>query len=193
MQEIIAATNNKNKLKEIREILKGYTVFSLSDVGIECDPAEIGKTFVENALIKARAVYELTHKATIADDSGIVTNALNGMPGIFSARFAGTHGDDKRNNDKLLNELKDKRDRSAYFMSAVALVCDKGEFVATGRTDGEIMEEAKGDGGFGYDPLFYSYELKTGFGQATAEQKNMVSHRGKALRNLLKIIEDENL
>ena len=100
MKEIIAATNNKNKLREIREILNGITVYSLDDVGIICEPEENGATFEENALIKARAVYALAQKPVIADDSGIVANALHGRPGVYSARFAGTHGDDRANNQK---------------------------------------------------------------------------------------------
>ena len=193
MKEIIAATNNKNKLREIREILNDITVYSLDDVGIICEPEENGATFEENALIKARAVYALAQKPVIADDSGIIANALHDRPGVYSARFAGTHGDDRANNQKLLDMLEGETDRTAYFMSAVALICKEGEFVASGKTEGEILTTPLGENGFGYDPLFYSYELSRGFGESTAQQKNSVSHRAKALKNLLQIIKDNNI
>lgn len=193
MLEIIAATNNANKLREIREIFFEAKILSLRDVGISCDPEESGKTFEENALIKARAVYSLIHLSVISDDSGLSVDALNGEPGIHSARYAGIHGDDDANNNKLLNQLSLIEDRRAEFLSAVAFICDKGEFVALGKTEGEILTEKVGNGGFGYDPLFYSYDLKKSFGESSAAEKNSVSHRARALSNLKCLLEKNHI
>lgn len=193
MFEIIAATNNLNKLKEIREIFFEAKILSLKDVGISCDPEENGKTFEENALIKARAVYSLIYLPVISDDSGLSVDALNGEPGIHSARYVGIHGDDEANNNKLLNRLKAIKDRRAEFISAVAFICDKGEYVALGKTEGEILTEKAGNEGFGYDPLFYSYDLKKSFGESSAAEKNSVSHRARALFNLKNLLEKNHI
>ncbi len=185
--EIIAATKNKGKVAELKSILSvyGFDVISQDEAGIEAEVCESGSTFLENALIKARAVALLCDCAVIADDSGICVNALGGEPGIYSARYSGVHGDSEANNRKLLAELSDKNNRSAYFECAVALVLPDGEeLTAGGRTEGRILEAPSGENGFGYDCIFYSDELGKSFGVASDEEKNAVSHRAKALKNL---------
>ena len=191
--EIIAATNNVNKLKEIREIFEGVTILSLKDAGIECDPEENGSTFEENALIKARAIFEIAKKPVLSDDSGLIVYALDGAPGIQSARYAGVHGDNDANNEKLLRELCDKVDRRAEFVSVVAFVSSSHCFTATGSVKGEILMQKVGDKGFGYDPLFYSYDISKSFGVASSQEKNSVSHRGRALNNLRKILTENKV
>lgn len=186
--KLAIATNNKNKLREIREILGGYfdELLSLKDLGINIEIEETGSTFEENALIKARAIVSLTSLPALADDSGLMVDALDGAPGVYSARYAGEEHDDKKNNAKLLESLKGK-DRKAHFCSVIALCYPDGRYLTSeGRADGEILNEERGCGGFGYDPLFYSSELKKSFAQASSEEKNAVSHRGRALRAMLK-------
>lgn len=185
--KIVVASGNKAKLREIAQIFQGYEIVSMQEAGFTDDIEENGSTFEENALIKARAVSRALGVNALADDSGICVEALGGAPGVHSARFCGRHGDDAANNALLLEKLKDvpQDRRRAYFESCVALCfADGREITASGRTYGRILEKAEGEGGFGYDPLFYSDELGMSFGLASAEQKNAVSHRGKALAAL---------
>ncbi len=185
--KIVVASGNKAKLREIAQIFQGHTILSMAEAGFTDEIEETGSTFEENALIKARAVSEKLHCAALADDSGLCVDALNGAPGVYSARFCGRHGDDAANNRLLLEKMKDVPEnlRGAYFESCVALCLGDGRAVtASGRTYGKILFAEEGTGGFGYDPLFWSEELKKSFGTATAEEKNGVSHRGKALREL---------
>lgn len=185
--KIVVASGNKAKLREIAQIFQGYEIVSMQEAGFTDDIEENGSTFEENALIKARAVSRALGVNALADDSGICVEALGGAPGVHSARFCGRHGDDAANNALLLEKLKDvpQDRRRAYFESCVALCfADGREVTASGRTYGRILEKAEGEGGFGYDPLFYSDELGMSFGLASAEEKNAVSHRGKALAAL---------
>ena len=185
--KIVVASGNKAKLREIAQIFQGYEIVSMQEAGFTDDIEENGSTFEENALIKARAVSRALGVTALADDSGICVEALGGAPGVLSARFCGRHGDDAANNALLLEKLKDvpQDRRRAYFESCVALCfADGREITASGRTYGRILEKAEGEGGFGYDPLFYSDELGMSFGLASAEEKNAVSHRGKALAAL---------
>src|SRR5690554_6829830 len=174
-QKLLIATNNQDKAQEIKEILGDiFECFSLKDLDIKVNPQENGDTFLDNALIKARAVFEKTGGsiAVVADDSGLIVSALGNEPGVMSARYAGADSDDEKNNQKLLERLQDAKDRQAYFVCVVAFL-DKNQTVfAEGKTYGEILSCPVGDNGFGYDPLFYSYDLKMSFGQATPEQKN---------------------
>lgn len=184
---LVVASGNKGKLREIAEILKDYDVVSMQAAGFAGDVEETGETFEENALIKARAVCRALDLPALADDSGLCVEALGGAPGVYSARFCGRHGDDKANNALLLEKLRGvpEQRRGAYFESCVAVCFPDGrEITASGRTYGSILEEEAGEGGFGYDPLFESAELGKSFGLASAEEKNAVSHRGKALRAL---------
>lgn len=190
MNTIIIATNNNDKIKEFKEILKGYDIKSLKDIGYHEDIEENGKTFVENATIKAKAVslylrQKQIFQDVIAEDSGICCNGLNGAPGIFSARYAGDHND-QANRDKIRKELENISDKTAYYISAIVLYHpddSKEDFV--GKTDGIIINEETGNNGFGYDPIFYSTELNKTFGQASKDEKNSVSHRGRAIEKLV--------
>ena len=185
--QIVVASGNKAKLREIAQIFRGYDIVSMQEAGFSGDIEETGKTFEENALIKARAVSEALHCIALADDSGLCVDALGGAPGVYSARFCGRHGDDVANNRLLLEKLKDvpQNQRTAYFESCVALVFENGEsLVASGRTYGRILFSEEGNGGFGYDPLFYSDDLGKSFGVAAPEEKNAVSHRARALQTL---------
>ena len=152
-------------------------------------PEETGSTFIENAIIKARAVAEATGLAALADDSGIVVPSLGGAPGIYSARYAGVHGDDNANNLKLLEALKGSDDRGAYFYCAMALLRhadDPTPILATAAWHGEIVEQASGSNGFGYDPLFLLPQLGKTSAQLQADVKNRISHRGQATAVLIK-------
>ncbi|MEG0877111.1 MAG: XTP/dITP diphosphatase [Oscillospiraceae bacterium] len=190
--KFIAATNNVGKLKELRRILEkmGHIVVSLKEAGIDIDVEETGATFEENARIKAKAVCKLTNKPTIADDSGLVVDALGGAPGVYSARYSGVHGDDEANNDKLLHEMRQvpKGERAAAFVSAVAVYMPNGSnLIVKGECKGYIGFTRKGTNGFGYDPLFNVDEYDgRSYAELTDEEKDTISHRGKAL-NLLKI------
>lgn len=193
--KIAIATNNRNKLKEIRAVLGSFfdEMLSLDELGIATDIAETGDTLTENALIKARTILSLTGIASLADDSGLMCDALGGAPGVYSARYAGDEHDDDANNALLLKNLAG-RDRTAHFCSVIALCLPDGrEFTAEGRVDGVIIDEPRGKGGFGYDPLFFSPEIGKTFAEASPEEKNSVSHRGRALRNMELLVEKEGL
>ena len=194
MKTIVAASGNKAKIREIQEIFQGITVIPMQEAGFWGDIEENGSTFTENALIKARAVSEKLGCIALADDSGLCMYALRGAPGIYSARFCGRHGDDKANNRLLLEKLSDETDRRGYFESAVAICFPDGRtLTASGRTFGVILPEEHGENGFGYDPLFFSTEIDKCFGIASAEEKNAVSHRGRALRALAEKMRAEGI
>lgn len=187
MTKLLIASNNQHKIDEIKQILgdKFAPIVSLSEAGIVCDPEENGTTFLENALIKLNAIAPLPETAVLADDTGLCVDALDGAPGVHSARSASDH-DFAANRAKLLAELAGKTDRSAHFSTVVVLRMPDGQVVsAEGRVDGYILSKEVGNNGFGYDSLFYSTDLNKSFAEATAEEKNSVSHRGRALANLL--------
>ena len=191
MKKIILASNNKGKIREFNTMLSNiYKVVSMSDMGVEEVP-EIGLTFVENALIKARNASAQSGLPALADDSGIVVDALNGEPGIYSARYAGNHGDDEANTQKILDEMADVPDgqRSARFWCAIVFVehaNDPTPIIVQRGWEGEILHEKVGENGFGYDPIFYVPTHKKASAELSPEQKNNISHRGKALKALLK-------
>lgn len=192
--KIIAATTNKGKVREFQEILGklGYQVVSMHDEGIDVEVEETGSTFAENALIKARAVSLLCDSPVIADDSGLCVDALDGAPGIYSARFAGVEATDADRNIKLLEVMEQEENRKAHYVASIALIFPDGrEIVTEGTVDGEILREEIGTGGFGYDPLFMCTEIGKCFGIATPEEKNAVSHRGRALAELFEILARE--
>lgn len=195
LEILIVATGNKHKLQEIQAIFKDVRVVSAREAGYLGDPEETGATFEENAIIKARAAAEALNLPALADDSGLCVAALGGAPGIYSARYAGGHGDDKKNREKLLAELGDEKNRAAYFRSAAALCFPQsmgGKTVtATGDTYGRILTREEGENGFGYDCLFYSDDLCKSFGVASAEEKNAVSHRFRALTALKEKLKSE--
>lgn len=187
IKKIVAATGNKNKLKEFREIFPDIEFISQRDAGFLGDVEEDGATFEENALIKARAVASALGCAALADDSGLCVDFLGGAPGVHSARFSGVHGDDKANRALLLKKLAGIEDnmRTARFCSAIALVFPNGKsIVGYGETYGRILTREEGDNGFGYDSLFFSFDLNKSFGVASDKEKNSVSHRFRALINL---------
>lgn len=185
MKEIVVATKNKGKLKEFKVLFDnlGIEVFSLADFQDVLEPEETGKTFMDNALLKARYYAAKLNKPCVADDSGISVTALGGAPGVYSARYAGVHSNDQANNNLLLKNMRDIKDRSCKFVCALALVDDNGELLANavGECQGELLEAPIGDNGFGYDPLFYSPELNKTLAQADMQEKNSISHRAKAL------------
>lgn len=198
MKKLVVATKNKNKIKEIMDIMKntGIKIVSLYDLGIEIDVKEDGTTFEENAYKKAYEIMKITHMPTMADDSGLEVDALGGAPGVYSARFAGVHGDDRKNNEKLLILLKDVPNnlRKARFVCVIALVYPDGEkkFVR-GEIEGTIARSPSGNSGFGYDPLFIVPEYNKTFAQLGSNIKNKISHRGKALRALKEILSNSSL
>ena len=188
------ASNNFGKLRELRAMLSDrFDVVSMRELGVQLDVEETGETFEENALIKARALMELTGCAALADDSGLCVEALGGRPGVHSARYCGVHGDDEANNQLLLKELEQVPEpRRAYYGAAIAL-CRPGRepLIVFGRCDGEILRAYRGEGGFGYDPLFLSTDLGVTFAEASPEAKNRVSHRARAIQALLDRLEAE--
>lgn len=185
-KKIILATNNAGKLTEFKALLapKGIEVLGLSDLDKHIDIAETGTTFAENALIKAQTIADLMQTyPVIADDSGLMVSALNDEPGIYSARYAGDH-DDAANIKKLLGKLGDLsfEDRKARFHATIAAVKPNGQqLVVSGEVEGYITFEVRGIGGFGYDPIFFSPELGKTFGEASAQEKNLISHRRRAI------------
>ena len=191
-QRLVVATGNMHKLREIAEIFTDFEVVSQKEMGFDEDVEETGVTFAENALIKARAASKALNCIALADDSGLCVDALGGAPGVYSARYCGYHGDDQKNRDKLLENMQGVENRAAHFTSAIALVYPNGrEVVVEGHTYGKILHEETGTGGFGYDCLFESDDLKKSFGEASAEEKNSVSHRHRALENLFQKLEEQ--
>ena len=194
---LVLATRNPHKVDELREILgeAGVAVrlVPASDFADVPDVAETGETFAANALLKARAVATATGLPSVADDSGLCVDALNGMPGIYSARWAGGHGDDRANLDLVLAQISDVPDerRGAAFECAAALVLPDGrERVAEGRVDGVLVHERRGSGGFGYDPVFVPHGETRTTAEMSAAEKHAISHRGRAFRALAPAIEE---
>lgn len=191
MVKVLVASRNQGKVRELEQVLRelnieGVELVSLHDAPQYPDPVEDGLTFVDNALLKARAGAKATGLPCVADDSGLTVKALNGMPGILSARWSGNHGDDQANNDLLLAQMADINERAAAFVSCCALASPDGqEFTAEGRWEGELLREPRGENGFGYDPLFAPADADgRSSAELSAEEKNACSHRGKALRAL---------
>jgi len=197
MKKLILATSNPGKIKELQEMLDGhYSVISQTDMAIEEVP-ENGLSFVENALIKARNASQKSGLAAIADDSGIVVNALNGEPGIYSARYAGEGATDSENVTKLLSEMKNLsgKDRKASFWCAIVLARypdDPTPLIIQRSWEGIIALKVRGKNGFGYDPVFYLSELRCTSAELLPKEKNLISHRGQALRELLRQLSFED-
>ena len=186
--KLIIASNNAHKIYEIKKILSGKfdEIVSLREAGIDHETIEDGKTFMENALKKAREIAEISGQCALADDSGICVDALGGAPGIYSARFSGEHGNDEENNRLLLEKISHAPNRSAHYTCAMALVYPSGESVtAEGYMYGEITATPRGKRGFGYDPLFVPTGESRTVAEMTDEEKNAISHRANALRLLL--------
>ena len=186
--KLIIASNNAHKIYEIKKILSGKfdEIVSLREAGIEHETVEDGTTFMENALKKAREIAEISGQCALADDSGICVDALDGAPGIYSARFSGEHGNDEENNRLLLEKISHAPDRGAHYTCAMALVYPSGESVtAEGYMYGEITDNPRGERGFGYDPLFVPVGETRTVAEMTDEEKNAISHRANALNLLL--------
>lgn len=184
--KVIAATKNPNKVREFLEILPEFEIITQAEAGVDLDVVEDGKTFAENAQKKAQAIFDATGIAALADDSGLEVFALGGEPGIYSARYGGEGLDDAGRVKLLLDNMECVADelRGAQFVCAIALVTADGIIRAEGRCEGSILRAPRGENGFGYDPVFYLEEFGKTAAEVTAEEKNAVSHRGKALRAL---------
>ena len=185
-QKIVFATGNEGKMREVRLILQdlGFPVLSMKDAGVSLDIEENGTTFAENAMIKARAVWEKTGGIVLADDSGLVVDYLGGEPGVYSARYLGEDTSYEIKNQAIIDRLADAKEeeRTARFVSAIAAVLPDGsELVTEGTVEGLIAHEPAGNGGFGYDPIFYRPEYGVTSAEIPIEKKNEISHRGKAL------------
>lgn len=188
------ATNNAHKLCEIKSILKDNfdELLSLKDLGIDVDVEETGTTLKENAILKASTICKLCGMPTLADDTGLMVDALDGAPGVYSARYAGEEHNDKNNRALLLKNLDGAKDRSAHFETVIAICYPDGNIItSTGRVDGHILLAERGTEGFGYDSLFFASELGKSFAQATADEKNSVSHRGRALRAMVQKLNED--
>jgi XTP/dITP diphosphohydrolase len=190
MKKLIIASNNAHKIKEIKAILAEFPfdVVSLKEAGIDIDVEEDGATFMENAYKKSYEIFKIAkHSMVLSDDSGLMVDALDGAPGVYSARFAGEHGNDNKNNEKLLELMKEKpfEERGAKFVSAIVLIIDEDRVIKVqGEINGYIKESLTGNGGFGYDPLFFVPECNKTFGELSEEEKNEISHRARALEKL---------
>ncbi len=189
MRQLALASGNAGKLREFDKLLEplGVTIVSQAELGI-AGADETGATFIENALLKARGVCEQCDLACLADDSGIVVPSLDGAPGIWSARYAGSHGDNEANNNKLLTELKGFDDRNAYFYCALVFMrhaSDPAPIIATASWHGAIAASASGSGGFGYDPIFIPTGSRASAAELSADEKARVSHRGQAMAQLM--------
>lgn len=183
VKEIVVASGNRGKIKEIKRIFSDVNLMTMRDAGYDEDIEETGTTFAENAYIKAKAVCDALNKPALADDSGLCVDALDGAPGLYSARFSG--GGDRENRKLLLKKLHGEENRRAHFECAVCLCMPDGRaFYGRGATYGRILESEQGENGFGYDSLFFSDDLQKSFGLASDEEKNSVSHRYRALCDL---------
>lgn len=191
--KLVLASKNPKKLAEMQEILSalGVEVILEADAGVDVDVEETGTTFAENAALKARAVCAASGLPAIADDSGLCVDALNGAPGVYSARYGGGELDDAGRCSLLLQNMRGQMDRRCGFVSSICCVFPNGdELTARGECRGTLAYAPRGDNGFGYDPIFFVPELKKTFAQLTAEEKNEISHRGRALREFKEILEN---
>jgi len=191
--KLVLASKNQKKLRELREILsaQGVEVVSEADVGVDVDVEETGTTFEENALLKARAVCEASGLPAVADDSGLCVDALGGAPGVYSARYGGPGLDDVGRYQLLLESMRGMLDRRCKFVSAICCCFPDGEVItARGECPGTLAYAPRGEDGFGYDPIFFLPERKKTFAELTAEEKNAISHRGRALEEFRSKLEE---
>lgn len=192
MSNIIFATNNKNKLRELRSIFPNVNILSLNELGYDKDIIEDGNTFEENALIKARQVSLDLNMIVVAEDSGLEVDALGGAPGIYSARYAGLDKDDEANNQLLLKNLIGVENRNARYVCALCVYHPSGEYKIFKETcPGIIIDDRRGSGGFGYDPYFYIPEFGKTFAEVPLEKKNTISHRSKAFNKLRELCNED--
>lgn len=183
MKKIVFATGNKHKLEEVREILGDhFEVISLKDLDVYDDIPETGDTLEQNASLKSHYIFNRFQIDCFADDTGLEVDALNGVPGVYSARYAGEHVTYDDNVNKLLSELKDIKQRAARFRTVISLLLDGKEYFFDGVVEGHIIDHKLGSGGFGYDPVFVPDGFEKTFSEMAPETKNAISHRGKAIR-----------
>lgn len=188
--EIVFATNNKHKLQEASQVLpENILLLNLDDIGCNEEIEETEDSFKGNALLKARYISDKYKCNCFADDSGLEVNHLNGAPGVYSARYAGEHGNSEKNMEKLLRELEGASDRKARFVTVIALILDGKEYFFEGSVEGEILAKKQGDRGFGYDPVFRPDGQTMSFAEMTSKEKNSMSHRARALAKMQDFLE----
>lgn len=188
MRELVIASNNAGKIRELNAMLEDFTILSLADIGYDQEIEEPYDRFEDNAAIKAETIYRFCKKNVLADDSGLCVNALGGAPGVYSARYAGSPQNEQRNLEKLLAELQDKEDRSAHYKAVICLIWQGQTYFFEGVCEGTITREPKGGGGFGYDPIFIPLGYEQTFAELPIETKAKISHRGKAMAALLNFL-----
>jgi XTP/dITP diphosphohydrolase len=190
--KLVFATNNKHKLEEVADKLQGkIELLTLGEIGCNEDIAETGSTFAENASIKSLYVYEKYHLNCFGDDSGLEVEALNAEPGVYSARYAGEHGNHSANIDKLLSKLAGVENRKARFVTVISLIWNGNEHFFAGTVEGTIRHERAGTGGFGYDPVFQPDCYNITFAEMSLDEKNKLSHRAKAVEKLVEFLNDK--
>ena len=192
MQQLVFATNNAHKLEEVAAKIAGkIELLSLDDIDCHDDIEEAGTTFSENASIKSHYIYHKYHLNCFGDDSGLEIDALNGEPGVYSARYAGEHGNHVANMDKVLEKLKGVTNRRARFRTVISLIWDGEEHFFDGTVEGTIRQERSGTGGFGYDPIFEPAGYDITFAEMSMEEKNSISHRGRAVEKLVEFLAND--
>ena len=191
MGNLIFATNNINKLKEIRSAVSEFDIIGLKDLNITEDIPETGNSLKDNALQKAKYIYEKTGLDCFADDTGLEIEALDGRPGVYSARYAGPDCDSEANIKKILKELKSHKNRKAQFKTVIALIIDGKKYFFDGKVEGEILKQKQGIDGFGYDPIFRPFGYDQSFAEMSLELKNKISHRGLAVIKLIKFLKNK--
>ena len=185
MKKLIFATHNPNKLIEIKSAVKSFEVVGLNEMGLHDDIAETGKTLEKNALIKSKYIYQKTRLSCFADDTGLEVDALDGRPGVYSARYAGEHSNAEDNIQKLLSEMEGQKNRTACFRTVISLILNGEKYFFEGEVKGDILQYKTGIDGFGYDPIFKPTGFDQSFAQMTMKQKNEISHRGVAVKKLI--------
>ncbi len=189
MEQIIFATHNKHKLQEVKKLLSDkFKILSLNDIGLYDEIPETGFTLKENASQKSHYLVQRFSQNCFADDTGLEVDALNGEPGVFSARYAGEKATYEQNVEKLLTELKGIKNRKARFKTVISLIYNNKEYFFEGVVEGQILTEKKGNKGFGYDPVFVPSGYNQTFAEINTELKNKISHRGKAIQNLVRFL-----
>ena len=190
MKKLIFATNNFKKLKEIKLVVDTFEVIGLKDLGINEEIPETGNSLKDNALQKAKYIYDKTGLSCFGDDTGLEIEALAGKPGVYSARYAGAECNSEANMQKVLNELGETEERRAQFRTVIALIVDGNEYFFEGKVEGEILKEKQGIDGFGYDPIFKPNGYKDSFAEMSIQKKNEISHRGLAVKQLINFLKE---